>query len=69
MNKVNKRIRKELGVGYQIGHSFFCPRGDEVSYGQTWYDNIVIHEIEPLVKEYFIDNSKFVDEIMKALLS
>jgi len=69
MPKVNKKILKELGAGYRIGHSFFCPSGNEASYGQSWYDNIVNYEIGPLVEEYFIDNAKTAQEIMGILRS
>lgn len=49
---------KNLGDGFEIGHSYFCtdvPEGrDEV----LWYNHIVDHEIGPQLKEYWFDEKK-----------
>ena len=44
---------RNLGPGYQIGHSFFCakpPAGVE-----QWYRDIIACEIQPLLEEYWFD--------------
>jgi 5-methylcytosine-specific restriction protein B len=59
MNYLNSQISKDeknLGSGYRIGHSFFCPDGKQSSYGLNWYKRIVRHEIEPLINEYWFDD-------------
>ena len=56
MGKLNETIRndKELGRGFQIGHSYFVPgKGDEPSDG--WYRHIVDTQIAPLLREYWFD--------------
>ena len=56
MGKLNETIRsdKELGRGFQIGHSYFVPgKGDEPSDG--WYKHIVDTQIAPLLREYWFD--------------
>ena len=61
MGKLNERIRsdKELGRGFQIGHSYFVPSGgDEPS--EAWYRDIVDTQIAPLLREYWFDSPKDV---------
>lgn len=55
---------RNLGPGYEIGHSFFCDgRGDD---HEAWYQDIVTYEIEPLLREYWIDNkARCDDEVAK----
>jgi 5-methylcytosine-specific restriction protein B len=65
---VNKSITEELGTGCQIGHSFFCPSTDDPSYDYSWYQNIVRREIQPLLMEYFVDNTDKVNELLEVLL-
>jgi 5-methylcytosine-specific restriction protein B len=74
INKIealNSEIEKDhnLGKWFKIGHSFFCnvPKGT----GDTeWYNNIINHEIAPLIDEYWYDNEEKVkQEIEKLLLN
>ena len=67
LNKVIAADTKNLGPGYEIGHSYFCPRNSE-HLGDGWYERIVSHEIVPLIQEYWFDDEKKVDEQRKALL-
>jgi 5-methylcytosine-specific restriction protein B len=53
---------KNLGSGFKIGHSYFCPEG--VNPDSEWFQNIVFAEIEPLISEYWFDNP---DEKQKAI--
>ena len=42
LSVVNKNISSEvnnLGKGYQIGHSYFCPRMSS-NYGKDWYNGM-----------------------------
>ena len=72
MSELNRQIKEDplLGENYQIGHSYFTPRGDNFSgLDRDWYRSIVRTEIVPLLKEYWFDNPKKVEEAEKKLLS
>ncbi len=45
---------RNLGAGYEIGHSYFCG-ADQANEPERWFDDIVTYEIEPLLREYWID--------------
>lgn len=66
---VNQQIANDplLGENYQIGHSFFCPKGDFTQLDRRWFDAIVQTEIIPLLKEYWFDNSKRAAEAAEML--
>lgn len=55
---------RDLGPGFQIGHSYFVP--DE-SADEQWYRNVIDTEIEPLLREYWFDRPKHVDELVENL--
>ena len=67
MTHINERIRvdKDLGQGFEIGHSYFVP--DEDSPDEHWFATIVDTQIEPLLREYWFDRSEHVDEALKLL--
>lgn len=72
MSMLNKSIREDplLGENYQIGHSYFCPKGDNFTeLDQEWYKRIVRTEIVPMLKEYWYDNPKKVDDAERNLLA
>ena len=72
MSIVNKQIREDtsLGENYQIGHSFFCPRGsDFADLNPSWFYGICETEIVPLLKEYWFDNTSRVNDIQSGLLA
>ncbi len=72
MTALNQTIKEDplLGENYQIGHSFFCPKGDQFSeLNEAWYRTIVRTEIIPLLKEYWFDNPKKVEDAERALLA
>jgi 5-methylcytosine-specific restriction protein B len=56
LNDLNKDISNELGVGFEIGHSFFTP-SDEFEFDEEWYMGIVDFEIIPLLEEYYFDDT------------
>jgi len=55
-----------LGWGYRIGHSFFCPVSGEAP-DAGWYEFVLEYEIAPLLREYWVDNGKRVDEEIEKL--
>ena len=69
--KLNQEITDDslLGENYQVGHSFFCPKGVDFSgLDRDWYDGIVETEIIPLLKEYWFDDPKRAEKARKELL-
>jgi hypothetical protein len=71
MNALNEVIAadtKNLGPGYQIGHSYFCPRNG-IKPDDNWYRRVIESEIVPLIQEYWFDNEQKVKEQRSALLA
>lgn len=57
-----------LGEGFCIGHSYFCPTdGQAVEW--DWYDRVIDLEIAPLIREYWFDKPNKADELISALKS
>ena len=49
-----------LGPGFQIGHSYFCgahenDRAMRGAAAQDWVDDVLRHEVMPLIEEYWYD--------------
>ncbi|HRN51917.1 MAG TPA: AAA family ATPase [Gemmatimonadaceae bacterium] len=61
VNAMIEEDHKNLGAGFLIGHSFFCPT-DAVTDADAWYGAVVRDEILPLLQEYWFDNAKALDE-------
>ena len=64
MSEINRRILvdKNLGPGFLIGHSYFCPpNGERVD--DKWIDDVFDLEIAELLREYWADDEK-VNEAM-----
>jgi hypothetical protein len=71
MNALNEVIAadtKNLGPGYQIGHSYFCPRNG-MKPSEDWYRRVIESEIVPLIQEYWFDNEQKVKEQRSTLLA
>jgi 5-methylcytosine-specific restriction protein B len=71
MNELNGKIsadQKNLGPGYRIGHSYFCPL-DSVKLDEKWYASVVLSEIKPLLEEYWLDDEDRVASQIAALLA
>ena len=66
---LNEIIEKErdLGPGFRIGHSFFCPATGHAP-DDAWYREVIEGEIEPLLEEYF-DSRERVDKLVSDLLA
>jgi hypothetical protein len=70
MTYVNETISadiKNLGPGYRIGHSYFCPR-DGMVPDEAWYRRVIESEIVPLIQEYWFDDEQKVQDHRAALL-
>ena len=70
MGALNEKIQndKELGRGFQIGHSYFVPgKGDEPS--EDWYEHVVDTQIAPLLREYWFDAPDDVEKEVARLTS
>jgi 5-methylcytosine-specific restriction protein B len=69
---LNKEIKDDplLGENYQIGHSFFCPNGDNFAgLDKNWFYSIARTEIIPLLKEYWFDNQTKAEDAARRLLA
>jgi MoxR-like ATPase len=58
VGQLNESIAEDgtnLGPGFQIGHSYFCP-DDGVIPDATWYERVIDREIAPLLHEYWFDD-------------
>jgi len=72
MTALNNRIKEDplLGENYQVGHSFFSPQEQDLSgLDRNWYESIVRTEIVPLLKEYWFDDHKKVEDAERNLLA
>jgi len=72
MAALNKEIKNDplLGENYQIGHSFFCPKGDNFAgLDKNWFYGVARTEIVPLLKEYWFDNQTKAEEAERRLLA
>ena len=69
VGKLNEVIEKErdLGPGFRIGHSFFCPSDGQLP-DEAWYREIIEGDIQPLLEEYF-DSRERVKELVAGLLA
>jgi 5-methylcytosine-specific restriction protein B len=57
ITRLNKVIKsdKNLGEGFQIGHSYFCNNKNSKSE-EEWFKDIVKFEIQPHLEEYWFDD-------------
>ncbi|MFN8353363.1 MAG: AAA family ATPase [Spirosomataceae bacterium] len=59
---------RNLGKGFQIGHSYFTIPAAQVSL-QAWYEPIIRFEIAPLLREYWFDDETKAQKQIERLLS
>ena len=72
LGALNKTIREDqrLGGGFQIGHSYFCnPPTEDLIGWEGWYQDVIRYEIEPLLAEYWFDDSEKAKTEVKKLLA
>ena len=65
---LNTQIEKDrnLGAGFLIGHSYFCvPLTGESP--AVWWEAIVEHDLAPLLREYWFDNTDRATKAIAAL--
>jgi len=67
LNQLISNERRDLGPGFEIGHSYFCPTG-LISSDDVWYTNVINTEIKPLIEEYWFDSPEKVDTLTEQLL-
>lgn len=70
VNLLNEKIKsdKNLGEGFQIGHSFFCSNNADKPE-KEWFEDIVKYEIAPLLEEYWFDDIEKSKAEVKKLLA
>lgn len=57
---------RNLGLGFRVGHSYFCP-SDGIKPDETWYLDIIDSEIKPLLDEYWVDSPETVTDAVGQL--
>jgi 5-methylcytosine-specific restriction endonuclease McrBC GTP-binding regulatory subunit McrB len=72
MGALNAQIAddtRNLGPGFCLGHSFFCPTESDV-LDDSWYATVVRNEIAPLLREYWFDApgtaERLIDQLNEA---
>jgi 5-methylcytosine-specific restriction enzyme B len=60
---------RNLGPGYQIGHSYFCVQRTEEALGGSWYRDVIENEVIPLLEEYWAGVPGKLAEAKALLLS
>lgn len=67
---LNETIKsdKNLGEGFEIGHSFFCNHKNNKSE-KEWFTDIIKHEIKPLLDEYWFDDKDKCETQVNLLLT
>ena len=70
MSALNHEICSDdsnLGEGFAIGHSFFCPPTLPSDW-QKWYLDVVRHEVAPLLREYWFDDPAKAQQMIQQLV-
>ncbi|MGB9938555.1 AAA family ATPase [Methanosarcina sp.] len=62
------KLDKNLGEGFEIGHSFFCNHKNNKSE-KEWFTDIIKHEIKPLLDEYWFDDRDKCETQVNLLLN
>lgn len=58
-----RRDKANLGDGFCIGHSFFCPDSAQIGpLTLDWYREVIRSEIIPLLKEYWFDDPSKLED-------
>ena len=70
MDNLNEMIRddRELGRGFEVGHSYFVPNEGDTPSGD-WYRHIVETQIAPLLGEYWFDSPETIKEARGGLMA
>ncbi|MCA6363492.1 MAG: AAA family ATPase [Bacteroidetes bacterium] len=70
VGQVNQLISEDvnLGIGFQIGHSYFCSftsGSDE----KIWWQELVKFELQPLLEELWFDNQEKITKCINMMLN
>ena len=69
MDALNLQIAEDrnLGRGFEVGHSY-CepPTSDQEA---SWFEFVIRHEIEPLLREYWFDEPDKVRDLIESIVS
>lgn len=68
LNQVIANDRVNLGPGFCVGHSYFCTGISDVGATPEWYEDVVVSEILPLLREYWFDDLPATEEWKRRLL-
>jgi AAA domain (dynein-related subfamily) len=68
LNRTIAEDTANLGRGFCIGHSFFCPAGLQPTLDEEWYRRVVETEVAPLLREYWFDRPKHAEQIIDRLM-
>jgi 5-methylcytosine-specific restriction protein B len=66
LNQTIAEDTRNLGLGFCVGHSYFCP-SDGVEPDENWYLDVIDAEIKPLLDEYWLDNPSAVADAIAQL--
>lgn len=71
VSQLNETISADgnLGWGFEVGHSYFCPPASENVLGREWYEDVIQTEIAPLIREYWWDEREQAEDLIDGLLS
>ena len=63
VEELNKDIIDDdsLGKGFEIGHSYFCTKEDDI-VDDAWIYSVITYEILPLLNEYWFDDSQMLNK-------
>lgn len=73
LQRLNDLIERDpnLGPGFRVGHSYFCrDGGEEPVWGddpRRWLETIYRFEIQPLLREYWSDDSRQLERALAIL--
>lgn len=68
ISQVNRKISDDLnlGLGFEIGHSYFC--SFQNGYDEkVWYNSVIEFEIKPLLEEIWFDSLEISKELCDTL--
>ena len=68
LNKTIAKEDKNLGKGFCVGHSYFCPPTHLSRPDNKWYEAVIKHEIKPLLEEYWFDDLDKAEDQSSRLL-
>ena len=68
LNQIISEQKRDLGPGFEVGHSYFCPTS-KISSDAPWYTSVIENEISPLIEEYWFDDPDKVESLVSELLS